>query len=133
MEGSGFVTLTRQVGLMREMQVVANNIANSATAGVYAACMKLREVIATRLELDPDLVVPDPRKSLAKGALAPWAGVYGIGFVAALAARIAAQGGAALLVAAPILLLLAALLFRSLAQEVQPPAFGLKCIGIPMS
>ncbi|MEN9410598.1 MAG: flagellar basal-body rod protein FlgF [Pseudomonadota bacterium] len=33
MEGSGFVTLTRQVGLMREMQVVANNIANSATAG----------------------------------------------------------------------------------------------------
>jgi xanthine dehydrogenase YagR molybdenum-binding subunit len=28
--------------------------ANSATAGVYAACMKLREVIATRLELDPE-------------------------------------------------------------------------------
>ena len=27
--------------------------ANSATAGVYAACMKLREVVATRLELDP--------------------------------------------------------------------------------
>lgn len=33
MEGSGFVTLTRQVGLMREVQVVANNIANSSTAG----------------------------------------------------------------------------------------------------
>lgn len=27
--------------------------ANSSTAGVYAACMKLREVVATRLELDP--------------------------------------------------------------------------------
>ncbi|MET0327764.1 MAG: xanthine dehydrogenase family protein molybdopterin-binding subunit, partial [Luteimonas sp.] len=27
--------------------------ANSATAGVYAACMKLREVVATRLQLDP--------------------------------------------------------------------------------
>ncbi|NYZ63053.1 aldehyde oxidoreductase molybdenum-binding subunit PaoC [Luteimonas deserti] len=27
--------------------------ANSATAGVYAACMKLREVVATRLDLDP--------------------------------------------------------------------------------
>lgn len=27
--------------------------ANSATAGVYAACMKLREVVATRAELDP--------------------------------------------------------------------------------
>lgn len=33
MESTGYVTLTRQSGLMREMQVVANNIANSATAG----------------------------------------------------------------------------------------------------
>src|SRR5262249_53972134 len=30
--------------------------------------------LGTRFELDPDLVVPDPRRSLAKGALAPWAG-----------------------------------------------------------
>ena len=33
MEATGYVTLTRQSGLMREMQVVANNIANSATNG----------------------------------------------------------------------------------------------------
>lgn len=33
METTGYVTLTRQSGLMREMQVVANNIANSATTG----------------------------------------------------------------------------------------------------
>ena len=33
MEASGYVTLTRQSGLLREMQVVANNIANSATTG----------------------------------------------------------------------------------------------------
>lgn len=33
MENAGYTTLTRQVGLMREMQVVANNIANSATTG----------------------------------------------------------------------------------------------------
>lgn len=33
MEASGYVTLTRQSGLMREMQVVANNIANAATTG----------------------------------------------------------------------------------------------------
>lgn len=33
MEATGYVTLTRQSGLMREMQVVANNIANSATTG----------------------------------------------------------------------------------------------------
>jgi flagellar basal-body rod protein FlgF len=33
MEATGYVTLTRQSGLLREMQVVANNIANSATTG----------------------------------------------------------------------------------------------------
>ncbi|PIE12430.1 MAG: flagellar basal-body rod protein FlgF [Rhodobacterales bacterium] len=33
MDNTGYVTLTRQSGLMREMRVVANNIANSATTG----------------------------------------------------------------------------------------------------
>jgi len=33
METAGYATLSRQSGLMREMQVVANNIANSATTG----------------------------------------------------------------------------------------------------
>ena len=33
MDNPGYVTLTRQAGLLREMQVVANNIANSATDG----------------------------------------------------------------------------------------------------
>lgn len=33
METAGYTTLTRQAGLLREMQVVANNIANSATTG----------------------------------------------------------------------------------------------------
>ncbi|MFD1160365.1 flagellar hook-basal body complex protein [Roseovarius aestuarii] len=33
MANTGYTTLTRQSGLMREMQVVANNIANSATTG----------------------------------------------------------------------------------------------------
>ncbi|MCZ4352901.1 flagellar hook-basal body complex protein [Roseovarius aestuarii] len=33
METSGYTTLTRQSGLMREMQAVANNIANAATTG----------------------------------------------------------------------------------------------------
>ncbi|MGY1693852.1 excinuclease ABC subunit UvrA [Geodermatophilus sp. SYSU D00814] len=30
--------------------------------------------IGTRKEVDPDLVIPDPEKSLAEGAVAPWAG-----------------------------------------------------------
>jgi flagellar basal-body rod protein FlgF len=33
MDNIGYTTLTRQSGLMREMQVVANNIANAATTG----------------------------------------------------------------------------------------------------
>ncbi|WP_371224995.1 flagellar hook-basal body complex protein [Roseovarius sp. 2305UL8-3] len=33
MENTSYTTLTRQTGLMREMQAVANNIANSATTG----------------------------------------------------------------------------------------------------
>lgn len=33
MENSGYVTLTRQSGLMREMEIIAHNIANSATTG----------------------------------------------------------------------------------------------------
>lgn len=33
MDNAGYTTLTRQSGLMREMRVIANNIANSATTG----------------------------------------------------------------------------------------------------
>lgn len=33
MDNAGYTTLTRQSGLMREMQVVANNIANASTTG----------------------------------------------------------------------------------------------------
>lgn len=33
MDNTGYTTLTRQSGLMREMQVIANNIANAATTG----------------------------------------------------------------------------------------------------
>lgn len=33
MENAGYTTLTRQAGLAREMQVIANNIANAATTG----------------------------------------------------------------------------------------------------
>ncbi len=33
MDNAGYVTLTRQAGLMREMQAIANNIANQSTTG----------------------------------------------------------------------------------------------------
>jgi len=41
--------------------------------------------LGTRLELDPELVVPDPRKSLRAGALAPWAGRESVYFRQTLA------------------------------------------------
>jgi len=39
----------------------------------YGACPECGG-IGSRYELDPELLVPDPRKSLKQGALAPWAG-----------------------------------------------------------
>ncbi len=36
MDSAGYTTLTRQSGLMREMQVVANNIANAVDHRVSA-------------------------------------------------------------------------------------------------
>src|SRR5699024_4642012 len=37
----------------------------------YGACPECSG-IGTRLEVDPDLVIPDPDLSLAEGAVAPW-------------------------------------------------------------
>ncbi|HEX3842634.1 MAG TPA: excinuclease ABC subunit UvrA [Acidimicrobiales bacterium] len=39
----------------------------------YGAC-PVCNGLGTRFEVDPELVVPDPTKSLAEGALAPWSG-----------------------------------------------------------
>ncbi len=39
----------------------------------YGACPECTG-IGTRMEVDPELVVPDPTRSLAEGAVAPWSG-----------------------------------------------------------
>ena len=54
MDSSGYTTLTRQVGLMREMQLVANNIANASTTGFRREGMVFSEHIK-RLEEGPSL------------------------------------------------------------------------------
>lgn len=54
MDSSGYTTLTRQVGLMREMQLVANNIANASTTGFRREGMAFSEHIK-RLEEGPSL------------------------------------------------------------------------------
>lgn len=45
MESTGYITLSRQSGLQREMQVVANNIANAATTGFRAEGVVFSEYV----------------------------------------------------------------------------------------
>ena len=53
MDSTGYITLTRQSGLMREMQVVANNIANAATTGFRQEGVVFSEYVRKkRLPLD---------------------------------------------------------------------------------
>ena len=54
MDAAGYTTLTRQSGLMREMQVVANNIANISTAGFRREGVIFEEHIVA-LENGPSL------------------------------------------------------------------------------
>lgn len=54
MDAAGYTTLTRQAGLMREMQVVAHNIANASTGGFRREGVIFAEYVA-RLEDAPSL------------------------------------------------------------------------------
>jgi flagellar basal-body rod protein FlgF len=47
LDSTGYITLTRQSGLMREMQVVANNIANAATTGFRQEGVVFSEYVKT--------------------------------------------------------------------------------------
>ena len=49
MDSTGYIALTRQSGLMREMQVVANNIANAATPGYKARDIDFRGALEAKL------------------------------------------------------------------------------------
>ncbi|MES2143807.1 MAG: flagellar hook-basal body complex protein [Pseudomonadota bacterium] len=54
MEAAGYTTLTRQSGLMREMQTVANNIANISTTGFRREGVIFSEYVR-QMEGDPSL------------------------------------------------------------------------------
>lgn len=62
MENATYTALTRQTGLMREMNVVANNIANAATTGFRAEGVIFAEHVKS---LGPD----DPSLSMATAAV----------------------------------------------------------------
>jgi len=71
MEAAGYATLTRQSGLMREMQIVAQNIANVSTTGYRAEGLVFSEFVR-RTEGGPSLSMARgniPVTSRAQGPL----------------------------------------------------------------
>ncbi len=54
MDAAGYTTLSRQSGLMREMQVVANNIANASTTGFRREGVVFSEYV-NRMQDEPSL------------------------------------------------------------------------------
>lgn len=54
MDNQGYITLTRQTGLMREMQIIANNIANASTTGYRQEGLTFSEYVG-RVEEGPSV------------------------------------------------------------------------------
>jgi len=69
MEAAGYATLTRQSGLMREMQIVANNIANAATTGYRAEGLVFSEFVRRAGD--------GPSLSMARGNIPVTSGAQG--------------------------------------------------------
>lgn len=78
MDSQGYVTLTRQTGLLREMQVVANNIANASTTGFRQEGITFSEYVG-RIEGGPSISMGQGNigeTSFAQGALTKTAGTF---------------------------------------------------------
>lgn len=79
MGNPGYVTLTRQAGLLREMQVVANNIANAATDGYRQEGLVFSEFMHETGGGQPALSMAAARvgnTSLAQGQLTQTGGTF---------------------------------------------------------
>lgn len=78
METAGYAALTRQSGLMREMQLVANNIANSATGGYRQEGLVFSEYV-NALPVGPSLSMARAQAhytSATQGALSQTNGAF---------------------------------------------------------
>ncbi|MCE6960928.1 flagellar hook-basal body complex protein [Cereibacter sphaeroides] len=78
MDAAGYTTLTRQAGLMREMQSVANNIANLSTTGFRREGVVFTEHVA-RLDAEPSLSMASASArhvDLSAGGLAHTGGTF---------------------------------------------------------
>ena len=78
MENAGYTTLSRQSGLAREMQIVANNIANAATTGFRAEGLIFSEYVRP-VENGPSLSMGQGNvrnTSFAQGSLTQTNGAF---------------------------------------------------------
>ena len=78
MDAAGYATLNRQSGLMREMGVVANNIANASTTGFRREGVVFSEFVAA-LDEDPSLSMADAsgrHVDLSQSTLAQTGGTF---------------------------------------------------------
>jgi len=78
LDSTGYITLTRQSGLMREMQVVANNIANAATTGFRQEGIVFSEYVQS-IQGGGSLSMGNGnarQTSLVQGALSETGGTY---------------------------------------------------------
>lgn len=78
MENAGYTTLTRQSGLAREMQIVANNIANAATTGYRSEGLMFSEYVQ-RMDNGPSLSMGQGnvrQTSFVQGALTNTGGTF---------------------------------------------------------
>ncbi|MEO0912016.1 MAG: flagellar hook-basal body complex protein, partial [Pseudomonadota bacterium] len=79
MDTSGYVALSRQSGLFREMQAVANNIANSSTHGFRREGMIFAEMISTMPVEGGSVAMTTPRARFtaeAQGGLERTGGTF---------------------------------------------------------
>lgn len=79
MDNIGYTSLTRQSGLMREMQSVANNIANASTAGFRREGVVFSEYVQALAPDDPSLSMATANAralNLQQGALTQTGGTF---------------------------------------------------------
>lgn len=79
MDNIGYTSLTRQSGLMREMQTVANNIANASTTGFRREGVVFSEYIQALAPGDPSLSMATANAralDLQQGALVQTGGAF---------------------------------------------------------
>ena len=68
-------------------RVVQLRPAKLCVANLFGACTDCHG-LGTRMIVDPELIVPDPGKSLSQGAISPWASAHVADYVRRLAGEL---------------------------------------------